>query len=137
MHLHVSLAAIVDPPGAPEPLTLERLRDLVAQRLHLVPPFTRQLNDVPFGLHHPSWVAATEVDLDYHVRHATVPAPGGPEDLGRMCGAIASLPLDRRRPLWELWLLDGLYDGNLALVAKVHHACIDGVSGAELMTARS
>lgn len=134
MHLHVALTAIVDPSEAPEPLTYERFRQLVAERMHFVPPFTRRLAEVPFGLNHPSWVEVDEVDLDHHVRRATLPAPGGPEDLGRMCGAIASVPLDRSRPLWELWLVDGLYDGNLAVVAKVHHACIDGVSGAELMT---
>jgi len=132
MHLHVALTAILHP-GA-EPLTIERLRALVGERLHLVPPFTRRLAEVPFGLDHPSWIVDDAVDLDVHVRHVSVPQPGGPEDLGRVCGAIASLPLDRRRPLWEMWLVDGLYDGNVALVTKIHHACIDGVSGAELIT---
>jgi WS/DGAT/MGAT family acyltransferase len=135
MHLHVVLTAILDPRGASAPLDRGRLEALVAERLHLVPPFRWRLAEAPLRLHHPSWVMAEDVELGYHIRTATLAAPGGPEDLGRMCGAIASLPLDRRRPLWELWLIDGLHDGNLALVAKIHHACIDGVSGAEMMTA--
>jgi WS/DGAT/MGAT family acyltransferase len=135
MHLHVALTAILDPTDAAAPLTVDRLRELVAERLHLVPPFTRRLESTPLGLDHPAWVTVDDLDLHHHVRHVTVPQPGGPEDLGRVCGAIASLPLDRRRPLWEMWLVDGLYDGNLALVTKIHHACIDGVSGAELITA--
>jgi WS/DGAT/MGAT family acyltransferase len=134
MHLHVALTAIVDPTDAPEPLTFARFRALVAERMHLVPPFTRRLSEAPFGLQHPSWVEVDDVDLDHHVRHVTLTAPGGPEDLGRMCGVIASLPLDRDRPLWEMWFVDGLYDGNLAIIAKVHHACVDGVSAAEQMT---
>jgi WS/DGAT/MGAT family acyltransferase len=135
MHLHVALTAILDPRDAPHDLTVERLRHLVAERLHLVPPFTRRLEDTRFGLDHPVWVPAGPLDLTHHVRHITVPQPGGPEDLGRVCGTIAGLPLDRDRPLWEMWLVDGLHDGNLALVTKIHHACIDGVSGAELITA--
>lgn len=135
MHLHVALTAILDPAGTSRDLTVERLRELVGERLHLVPPFTRRLEDTRFGIDHPVWVPAGPLDLTHHVRHITVPQPGGPEDLGRVCGAIAGLPLDRRRPLWEMWLVDGLHDDNLALVTKIHHACIDGVSGAELITA--
>lgn len=136
MHMHVVLVAILDPTDVAEPLDIHRLRKLVGERVHLVPPFTRKLAPVPFGITHPSWVDVDPalVDLDRHVRSATLPQPGGPEDLGALCGQIASIPLDRDHPLWEMWLLDGLYDGNLALVTKIHHSCIDGVSGAELIT---
>ncbi len=138
MHLHVALVVVLDPTRGgtvpPVDLSVERVRSIVAERMHLIPPFTRTLADAPLAVHRPGWVEAPEVDLDRHIRAATLPMPGGPEDLGRMCGAIASVPLDRSRPLWEMWVLDGLHDENVALVCKVHHACVDGVSGAELMT---
>ncbi len=135
MPMHVALTAVLDPSEMRDGYSFERIARHVAERVHLVPPFTRKLLTVPFQLDHPYWVEDPNFRLINHLRHVTLPQPGGPEDLGRMVGEIASTPLDRRRPLWEFWVIEGLHDGNVALVAKVHHACIDGVSGVELMTA--
>ncbi|MDZ7733336.1 MAG: wax ester/triacylglycerol synthase family O-acyltransferase [Acidimicrobiia bacterium] len=134
MHMHVAMTAVLDPEDMPDGYSFERLRDHIADRVHLVPPFTKKLVNVPFQLHHPYWVDDPSFNIINHVRHVALPAPGGPEELGRMTGDIASTQLDRRRPLWELWIIEGLADGNIALVAKVHHSAIDGVSGAELFT---
>ena len=134
MHLHVALTAVLDPTNLPDGLPFERIAEHIEQRVHLVPPFTRKLVQAPGNLHHPVWIEDPDFRIERHLRRVTLPQPGGPEDLGRMCGAIASVPLDRAHPLWQMWVIDGLYDGNVALVAKIHHACVDGVSGVEIMT---
>ena len=103
------------------------------QPVHLIPPFHQRLVEVPFRLNHPLWVKDPEFDLDYHVRRIGAPAPGGPAELGRVAGQIASTPLDRSRPLWEAWVVEGLADDNVALVAKVHHCGVDGSAGAQFM----
>jgi diacylglycerol O-acyltransferase len=92
------------------------VKEDLGERLHLLPPFRRRLVGIPLGFHHPVWIEDAAFDLDYHVRHASVPAPGGPREMDAIVSLIASVPLDRRRPLWELWLLDGLADGRVAAV---------------------
>jgi len=125
--MHVaSLMRLVLPPG--ETLDVERLRSKVAERLHLVPPFRRHLVELPFGLHHPVWVEAAEVDLVAHVREVRVEP--GPRALERSVAEVLARPLDRSRPLWEMVLLSGLEVPYL--LTRIHHAAIDGVSGAEL-----
>ena len=101
----------------------------------LVPPFRMRMVDVPFGLQHPTLVEDPEFDLDYHVRRAGVPAPGGRRELADVVADIAARPLDRTRPLWEFHVVEGLADGRIGIVAKVHHAIIDGVSGADVLAA--
>ena len=88
---------------------------------------------MPFRLHHPLWVEDPDFDLDYHIRRVAVPSPGGHRELAEVAAQIASTPLDRRRPLWELHVVEGLADGAFGMVFKVHHCAVDGVSGAELM----
>jgi WS/DGAT/MGAT family acyltransferase len=141
MHSHVVGTIVLDPATSPEPFDLDRLKRLLEARLHLLAPFRRRLAWVPFNLSHPVWIEDPDFDLDDHVHHTTLPEPGGVEQLATLVGEIASRPIDRRRPLWELWYVDGLHadaggegGGDLvALVTKIHHAAIDGVTGADLM----
>ncbi len=132
-HLHILGTMVFDPSGVPDGVDFDRIRELIAERVPLVPPFRQRMIEVPFGLQHPVLVDDPQFDLDYHVRQAGLPAPGRPDQLAELVGAIASRPLDRSRPLWEFHVVEGLEGGHLALVAKVHHSIIDGVSGAEVM----
>ena len=132
-HLHILGAMVFDPDGVPGGLRFRRIRSLVAERVPLVPPFRMRMVDVPFGLQHPTLVEDPDFDLDYHVRRASLPAPGGAAELAELVADLASRPLDRSRPLWEFHVVEGLADGRVGIVAKVHHAIIDGVSGAEIL----
>ncbi|MFF0309766.1 wax ester/triacylglycerol synthase family O-acyltransferase [Streptosporangium sp. NPDC004379] len=116
-------------------LTRADLISLLARRLHLAPPFRRRLVTVPLGLDRPYWADDTRVDLDYHVREIALPAPGGDEQLGDQVARLHARPLDRGRPLWEMYLIHGLAGGRTALYMKVHHAAIDGVTGAGVLAA--
>jgi diacylglycerol O-acyltransferase / wax synthase len=130
-HMHVTGVYGLEP--GESGLSFDSVRDLVASRLPLAAPFRRRLVEVPFKLHHPMWVDDPDFDLDYHVRRACLPAPGGPEELAGFVAQVGGLPLDRARPLWEMYVVEGLEGGRFALVGKMHHAAIDGVSGAEIM----
>jgi len=132
-HMHVAMTAIFDPSTMRDGYSFEAVREFIASRLHLVPPFRRRVVQVPFRLNHPIWVEDPSFDLDYHIRRIGVPAPGGHRELAELAANIASVPLDRSRPLWELYVVENLSDGNIAVVTKVHHCAVDGVSGAELM----
>jgi diacylglycerol O-acyltransferase / wax synthase len=132
-HMHVSAVMIFDPSTVPGGYSFEKTKAFVGSRLHLVPQFRRRLVSVPFNLHHPVWFEDPDFDLDYHVRRIAAPAPGGPAELGDIAGDIASRQLDRSRPLWEIWVVEGLEHGHVAVVAKMHHCTVDGVSGANLM----
>ncbi len=133
---HVGGLAILDPSTAPGgKLTLETLTEVIGGRLHLVPPFTRRLAEVPFNLDRPYWVTDEHFDIGYHVREIALPAPGNREQLLEQAGRIYSRRLDRSRPLWELYLIQGLEKGRVALLSKTHHAAVDGLSGAEIMSA--
>ncbi|MBW2280934.1 MAG: wax ester/triacylglycerol synthase family O-acyltransferase [Deltaproteobacteria bacterium] len=131
---HVSGLTIYDPSTASEPVTFERLKDLIEERMHLVPLYRRRLVEVPLGLDHPYWIEDPDFDLDFHMRHIAVPPPGTPQQLSALVSRIAARPLDRSRPLWELYMIEGLQDGYIAHLTKVHHCAIDGVSGAEILT---
>ena len=89
---------------------------------------------MPGGIGLPVWVDDSSFELAYHVRHTALPAPASRTDLDTVVGRLMSAELDRSRPLWEVWMIDGLPDGRWALVFKVHHCMVDGVSGADLMT---
>lgn len=131
---HVCGVVTLDPDTPTGPLTFDTVRTVAAQRLHLLPPLRRKLVEVPFGIDRPYWVDDPHFDLDFHVRELGLPTPGTAEQLAEQVARIASRPLDRGRPLWELYLLTGLEDGRMALMAKFHHAAVDGVAGAELVT---
>jgi WS/DGAT/MGAT family acyltransferase len=133
LHMHVSMAAIFDPSTVPGGYSWDKLRGLVASRLARAPVFRRRLVEVPFRLGHPYWVDDSHFDLDYHMRRAALPAPGGLKELEDFVGDVCSRQLDRTKPLWEMHIVEGLSDGNIAMVTKIHHSTIDGVSGAELL----
>lgn len=133
MHCHVVGTMVLDPSTSPEPYSYERVVQLILERLHLLDPFRRRLVWVPFNLSHPLWAEDPDFDIENHVHRTTVRPPGSMHELAEIVGDIASRPLDRSRPLWELWVVEGLEDGQLAMVTKMHHAAIDGVTGADLM----
>src|SRR2546423_7017802 len=132
---HVGGLAIYDPSTAPGgDLTHEDICRLVRERLHLLPPFTRRLVEVPLGLDHPYWIEDGDFDLDFHVRDSAVPPPGDDRQLARTVERIFARPLDRSRPLWELYLIHGLSGGRVALLTKVHHSAADGLAGSEILS---
>ncbi len=128
---HVSSLAIFDPQGTG--VGFDDIKQLVSDRLHLVPPFRRRLVSVPFNLDSPSWIEDPDFDLDFHLRHIAVPAPGDARQLADLAARLAARHLDRRHPLWEMYVIEGLEGGFIAELTKIHHACIDGVSGAEIL----
>jgi diacylglycerol O-acyltransferase / wax synthase len=133
-HMHVMATMVLDPSDVPGGFTVESMRGLIAERLPRLDPFRRRVVDVPFGLGPPVWLEDPDFDLDYHVRRAALPAPGGLDELAELTAEIAGRPLDRRRPLWEMWVVEGLEHGHVGIIAKMHHAAIDGVLGVDLMT---
>nr|MDQ5807923.1 wax ester/triacylglycerol synthase family O-acyltransferase [Actinomycetota bacterium] len=131
---HVGGLAILDPSTAPGgSFSCGDLRSLIEERLPLLPPFRWRLAEVPFGLDYPYWVDDADFDVDYHVREIALASPGSDAQLAAQVARIHSRPLDRARPLWELYLIEGLESGHQALLSKIHHAVIDGMSGAEIM----
>jgi WS/DGAT/MGAT family acyltransferase len=131
---HVGGVAILDPSTAPGgKLDYTDVKRLLEERLPLLPPFRWRLAEVPFGLDYPYWVDDQDFDLDFHVRELALPAPGNDEQLGEQVARIFARPLDRARPLWELYVIHGLESGHVAALTKIHHALIDGLSGAEIM----
>jgi len=133
-HGHVGSVAIYDPSTAPGgTLTLAALKRMLAERMHLLEPFTWRLVRVPFSLDHPFWAKEAQVDLDYHVRELALPAPGNLRQLAEQSARIFERGLDRDHPLWEMYLIHGLEDGRVALLTKIHHAALDGMSGAEIL----
>ncbi|HUR76662.1 MAG TPA: wax ester/triacylglycerol synthase family O-acyltransferase [Acidimicrobiales bacterium] len=131
-HMHVASTAIFDPSDVPGGYSFDKVKEMVANRLPLLPPFRRRLVFIPFQLHHPLWIEDPDFDIDYHVRRAALPAPGGEKELAEFAADVMSRPLHRSRPLWEMYVLEGLEGGYIGTVTKTHHAAIDGVSGAEL-----
>jgi WS/DGAT/MGAT family acyltransferase len=133
---HFSVLGVYDPSTAPGgTVTLEHLCRLVGERLALLPPFRWRLVEVPFNLDLPYWVEDPDFDLDFHIRETAVPPPGDDRRIAETVARICARPLDRSRPLWEMYLVHGLRDGRLGLLTKVHHALADGVSGNEILTA--
>ncbi len=133
---HVGALSIYDPSTGPNGgLTLPRLQNLIAQRLPLVPPFRWRLAEVPFNLDYGYWLDDSDFDLEFHVREIALAPPGTDAQLAEQVARIYARPLDRSRPLWELYLIHGLPDHRIAVMSKIHHAVIDGMSGAEIMGA--
>lgn len=133
-HMHTLKIAVLDPSTIPGGYSFDAVRENLAARLHLLPPFRRRVVPVPLQLHHPVWVEDPDFDLDRHVQRATLPAPGGREELDELVSGIAEVPLDRSRPLWELWVVEGLEGGAIGFVAKIHHCAADGVMAAALLS---
>ena len=115
---------------------LEATKQTILERIDQLAPFRRRLVEVPLGLDLPYWIEDPDFDIDFHVRHHAVPPPGTPEQLGEAISRIIARPLDRARPLWELYVIEGVDNGRLiAQLTKVHHAAIDGASGAVMLAA--
>ncbi|TPW11553.1 MAG: wax ester synthase/diacylglycerol acyltransferase, partial [Acidimicrobiaceae bacterium] len=126
---HVSSLNIYDPSGVPGGAGLEATKRIILERIDQLAPFRRRLVEVPLGLDLPYWVEDPDFDIDFHVRHHAVPPPGTAEQLGEVVSRIVARPLDRGRPLWELYVIEGVDDGRLiAQLTKVHHAAIDGAA---------
>lgn len=131
---HVSSLNLFDPSKAPGGGGLEATKQLIMERIDQLAPFRRRLVEVPLGLDLPYWIEDPHFDLDFHVRHHAVPPPGTPEQLSEVVSRIVARPLDRNRPLWELYVIEGVDDGRLiAQLTKVHHAAIDGAAGAVML----
>ena len=131
---HVGGVSVLDPRDAPQPLTLARLTDVLADRLPLAPVLRRKLLNVPLGLDQPYWIDDPDFDIEYHIREIALPRPGSDAQLTEQIARLHARPLDRSRPLWELYLITGLAKRRAAVYTKIHHAAIDGVSGTELLT---
>ncbi len=135
--MHVCGLLVLDPSTMPSEYTFPEVRDKLRERLEITPEFRRKLHSPLLNIDHPVWVDDDEFDIEHHVRRAAVPAPGGERELSEVCADIAAQPLDRTRPLWEMWVVEGYEDDNgprLAIVTKMHHATVDGVSGASLIS---
>jgi diacylglycerol O-acyltransferase len=131
---HVAGLAVLDPSTTERgAIDVVDIQELILERLPLLPPLRWRLAEVPFGLDYPYWVDDPAFDLDFHVRELALPEPGSDEQLSEQVARITSRPLDRARPLWELYLIHGLRSGHVGMLTKIHHALIDGISGAEIM----
>lgn len=128
-HMHIAGACVF----ADTPPSFDEVRRLIAAKLHLIPRYRQRVRGVPFELGRPVWVDDPHFDLGYHLRHTALPAPGDDAAFCRLMGRLMSIPLDRERPLWETWLVEGLAGGHWALVFKIHHCMVDGVAGVELL----
>ena len=124
-HMHVGAIVILEGP----PPTREEFTEHLESRLHLVPRYRQKLSFPRFEMGRPFWIDDPRFNIDYHVRHTALPAPGSLEQLRGLAGRIFSQRLDRSKPLWEIWLVQGLEGDRFALISKTHHALVDGVSG--------
>jgi len=129
-HMHV--ASVLTFAGDAPPY--EDLLDAIESRLHLVPRYRQKLAFVPYGQGRPKWIDDPHFNVGYHVRHTALPRPGTDAELKRLAGRLFAQPLDRSKPLWELWLVEGLKGDRFALISKTHHALVDGVSGVDIVS---
>jgi diacylglycerol O-acyltransferase / wax synthase len=128
--MHIGGVSIFEGPPPP----FEQLRAMVAGKLGLVPRYRQKVRFVPLAVGPPIWVDDPHFSLDYHLRHTAIPAPGGELELRQMAARVFSGALDRNKPLWELWMVEGMRDGRWALLSKVHHCMVDGVAATDLMS---
>lgn len=129
IHMHTLKIGILDVSGVAG-YSFDLFKQVAYPRLLALPALRYQLVDIPLKLHHPMWCENDDIDLDYHLRPVRVRAPGGRRELDQLIGEIASTPLDRSRPLWEMYVADGLADDRIAIIHKVHHVLADGVASA-------
>jgi diacylglycerol O-acyltransferase len=127
-HMHVGALVIFEGP----PPSREDFLEHIESRLHLVPRYRQKLTFPRFEMGRPFWIDDPQFNIDYHVRHTALPSPGSTEQLRGLVGRIFSQRLDRSKPLWEVWLVQGLEDGRFALISKTHHALVDGVAGVDI-----
>src|ERR687887_64185 len=128
--MHVASVMLFD--GEPPPY--DELIEAIDSRLHLVPRYRQRLAFVPFQQGRPRWVDDPHLNLRYHVRSTALPSPGSEQQLKALAGRVFSQQLDRDKPLWEIWLVEGLEGGRFAMLAKTHHSLVDGISGVDIVT---
>jgi diacylglycerol O-acyltransferase / wax synthase len=138
--MHVGVVLVLDPPEGTRSLfspstRYAQIRRTIHQRIHLIPPLRQRAVRVPLGLHHPVWVDDPDFELDDHLSRASLPSPGRQAELDAFVAGVMSRQLDPDRPLWEMYVVEGLEGDRTALIAKVHHAVLDGVSGASVLAA--
>ena len=132
--MHVGGVAIFDPPKGNEDFDYEALVELVSRRISLVQRYRQKVRGVPGKLANPVWVDDEDFDITYHVRRSALPRPGSLDQLRELVGRVQSRQLDRNRPLWEIYLVEGLADGRFAIITKTHHAMVDGISAIDIGT---
>src|ERR1700676_3173378 len=128
-HMHIASARIFSGPASP----FFVLQTMIEGKLTLVPRYPCVARYVPFELGRPVWVDDPHFNIEYHVRHTALPSPGGEAELRKLVGRVMSQPLDRSKPLWEIWVVEGLDEGNWAVLSKTHHALVNGVSGTDVL----
>ena len=128
-HMHIGSVTIFEGPPPPFPDVVR----MVDAKLDLVPRYRQKVRSVPFELGRPVWVDDPHFNIEYHVRHTALPAPGGETELRKLVGRVMAQQLDRSKPLWEIWVVEGLEDNRWSILAKTHHALVDGVSGTDLL----
>jgi diacylglycerol O-acyltransferase / wax synthase len=133
VHMHTMKVAVIELAADRRDFDVDAFRHVIGGRLNKLEPFCYQLIEIPFKFHHPMWREHCEVDLNYHIRPWRLPAPGGRRELDEAVGQMASTPLDREHPLWEMYFVEGLANNRIAVVGKIHHALADGVASANLM----
>jgi diacylglycerol O-acyltransferase len=134
VHMHTLKLAVIDISELKgRTFGIDEFREVIHSRLYKLDPFRYELVDIPLKMHHPMWRENCEVDLTYHVRQCRVDSPGGRRQLDEAVGRIASTPLDRSKPLWEMYFIEGLANGRIAVLGKIHHALADGVASANLL----
>ena len=135
-HMHVAGVALFDASplkGADGGIDFNRIKAHILSKLQYIPRYRQRLEWVPYN-RHPVWVDDDQFSFEYHVRHTSLPRPGTDDQLKALAGRIVSAPLDRHKPLWELWVVEGLDEDRFAIIAKIHHCMIDGLSGVDLTT---
>lgn len=130
--LHVTSLTVLDGSTLPDGFGYDVVLDHISDRIRGIPQFHEKLEAVPLGLDHPYWRVDEHFDLEFHVRHSAAPPPGGDRELAEVVARLHARPLDRARPLWEMYVIEGLAGGDVGMLTKMHHAAIDGVAGIEL-----
>jgi WS/DGAT/MGAT family acyltransferase len=135
-HMHVASVVLFESGPLTRPdggIDIQRIRDHIEAKLHYIPRYRQRLSFVPYN-RAPVWIDDDAFNFEFHVRHTSLPRPGNDDQLKALAGRIVSQQLDRTKPLWELWIVEGLEEGRFAIIAKIHHCMIDGISGVDLTT---
>lgn len=132
--LHVCGLIVLDVSEMEGGYSFEVLRDELSRRITAMPTFRRKLHDSVLNIDHPVWVEDEDFDIDHHLQRVGLPAPGGDHELAELCAHLASQPIDRSMPLWQMYVIEGLQDGRVAVFVKMHHSTVDGVTGANMMS---